>query len=72
MSSYKFNAKLITDYMSANGLSKSALAKKWHIGAETLNKILAGSTKIWFKVFIKINQLLNVSMNDMIIRNDTD
>jgi len=67
MSNYKINGKIITNYISANKTSKSALAKKCHIGLATLNKILDGNTNIGYKALFKLAIVMSVRMNDMIV-----
>jgi len=61
------NAKLITDYMKENKLSKAAFAKKCHIGISSLNNILTNNLNIGIKALFKVSRILNIRMNDMFI-----
>jgi DNA-binding Xre family transcriptional regulator len=63
----KINAHLITNYMSAHSLNKTAFCKLCGINICTLNRFLSGSVnKLRFLTVISVLKLLDVKFNELV------
>jgi DNA-binding Xre family transcriptional regulator len=63
----KINTHLITNYMLAHSLNKTAFCKLCGISVGTLNRFLTGSVKsVKFLSTIKLLKLLDVKFNELV------
>ena len=61
-----FRIDLIENYMKANGLSKSAFARKCRIGYHTLERFMASDGTLKISVLFKIAIVTKTNANELL------
>ena len=63
----RINTSIITDYMKANKMSKSAFCKACKIGHTTFDKIMNQNLNIGITKLFKIGRVINASIIDFLV-----